>query len=316
MNIKKVIFSALVVGSSSYLAGCTIGSAESECPGIEKGVICKGPREVMELTNNRDDLSGLGEEEANSGKGKSAVNDSQYPAQLTPPGAVQYPKSSVLVNKPVTYTKTEVKPVGQLPVMYDQTLKMGAPTSTIGPRPISGNPVNSNVRMTTSYNSNGSSVNPFLHPSAEVVKKTTQVVTPAPAPHYVAPNSDINASKDLYSINNGQPVNPTLSSGQVQQYRTQGYKQAVVAPEPLAVLQQGRVMRITFAPYTDDNDALNLPGFVYVNVKPQTWIAGKNSTSNPARIVPLEVQDAARENMQQQQRATKAVSSNGIVRQL
>ncbi|MER1469744.1 TraV family lipoprotein, partial [Enterobacter hormaechei] len=132
----------------------------------------------------------------------------------------------------------------------------------------------------------------------------------------VAPNSDINASKDLYSINNGQPVNPTLSSGQVQQYRTQGYKQAVVAPEPLAVLQQGRVMRITFAPYTDDNDALNLPGFVYVNVKPQTWIAGKNSTSNPARIVPLEVQDAARENMQQQQRATKAVSSNGIVRQL
>nr|WP_325167673.1 hypothetical protein [Escherichia coli]UGK56133.1 hypothetical protein [Escherichia coli]UGK56524.1 hypothetical protein [Escherichia coli] len=77
----------------------------------------------MELTNNRDDLSGLGEEEANSGKGKSAVNDSQYPAQLTPPGAVQYPKSSVLVNKPVTYTTTEVKPVGQLPVMYDQTLK-------------------------------------------------------------------------------------------------------------------------------------------------------------------------------------------------
>jgi restriction endonuclease Mrr len=64
-------------------------------------------------------------------------------------------------------------------------------------------------------------------------------------------------------------------------------------------------MRITFAPYTDDNDALNLPGYVYVNVKPQTWIAGKNSTSNPARIVPLEVQDAARENMQQQQKQLK-----------
>ncbi|HFY2611887.1 IncHI-type conjugal transfer lipoprotein TrhV, partial [Escherichia coli] len=121
---------------------------------------------------------------------------------------------------------------------------------------------------------------------------------------------------DMYSLYNGQPVNPTLNTGQIQQYRSQGYKQAVVAPEPLAVLQQGKVMRITFAPYTDDNDALNLPGYVYVNVKPQTWIAGKNSTSNPARIVPLEVQDAARENMQQQQKATKAVSSNGIVRQL
>ncbi len=111
-------------------------------------------------------------------------------------------------------------------------------------------------------------------------------------------------------------MNPTRNPGQIQQDRSQGYKQAGVAPEPLAVLQQGKVMRITFAPYTDDTDALNLPGYVYVNVKPQTWIAGKNSTSNPARIVPLEVQDAARENMQQQQKATKAVSSNGIIRQL
>ncbi|HED3881370.1 TPA: TrhV, partial [Enterobacter hormaechei subsp. hoffmannii] len=239
MNIKKVIFSALVVGSSSYLAGCTIGSSESECPGIEKGVVCKGPREVMELTNNRDDLSGLAEEEANSGKEKSAVNDSQYPAQISPPGAVQYPKSAVLVNKPVTYKTTQIKPAGQVPVMYDETLKMGAPTSTIGPRPISGVPVNSNVRMTTSYSSTGASGNPFIHPTADVMKQTTQVVSPAPVPRYVAPNSDISASKALYSVNNGQPVNPTLSSGQIQQYRTQGYKQAVVAPEPLAVLQQG-----------------------------------------------------------------------------
>lgn len=59
MNIKRLVLSALVVGTSSYLSGCSIGSSESECPGIEKGVICKGPREVMELTNNRDDLSAL-----------------------------------------------------------------------------------------------------------------------------------------------------------------------------------------------------------------------------------------------------------------
>lgn len=46
MNIKRLVLSALVVGTSSYLTGCSIGSSESECPGIEKGVICKGPREV------------------------------------------------------------------------------------------------------------------------------------------------------------------------------------------------------------------------------------------------------------------------------
>ncbi|NRN29003.1 TraV family lipoprotein [Photorhabdus heterorhabditis] len=246
MNLKKLALSVIVVGSASYLTGCTIGSSESECPGMEKGVICKGPREVMELTNNSDDLSNLFNGEKNEGKGQSTVSDSRYPAEITPPGGVVYPKSKVLHNQPVQST----------------------------------------------------------------------TVQSAPAPRYYEPNADIPRAKDLYSIHNGQPVNPTLSAHNIQQYRSQGYKQSVVAPEPLAVLQQGKVMRITFAPYTDDNNALNLPGYVYVNVKPQTWIAGKNATDNPARIVPLEVQDAARDNMQQQQRATQAVSSNGVIRQL
>jgi len=48
----------------------------------------------------------------------------------------------------------------------------------------------------------------------------------------------------------------------------------------------------------------------------KTWIAGNNATTNPARIVPLEVQDSARENMQLQQKATKAVTANGVVREL
>lgn len=83
MNIKRLVLSALVVGTSSYLTGCSIGSSESECPCIEKGVICKGPREVMELTNNRDDLSALAGEESESGKEKSAVNDSRYPTEIS-----------------------------------------------------------------------------------------------------------------------------------------------------------------------------------------------------------------------------------------
>ncbi|MGX8842726.1 TraV family lipoprotein, partial [Klebsiella quasipneumoniae] len=79
------------------------------------------------------------------------------------------------------------------------------------------------------------------------------------------------AGKGLYSEFDGKPVNPTLSSYQERQYQVQGTRQAVIAPEPLAVLRQGKVMRVLIAPYTDDNDALNLPGYVYVNVKPQTW---------------------------------------------
>ncbi len=40
----------------------------------------------MELTNNRDDLSALAGEESESGKEKSAVNDSRYPTEISPPG--------------------------------------------------------------------------------------------------------------------------------------------------------------------------------------------------------------------------------------
>lgn len=120
------------------------------------------------------------------------------------------------------------------------------------------------------------------------------------------------AGKGLYSEFDGKPVNPTLSSYQERQYQVQGTRQAVIAPEPLAVLRQGKVMRVLIAPYTDDNDALNLPGYVYVNVKPQTWVAGDSALKNPARIVPLEIQERARDNMQQQQRSTKGVTANGV----
>ncbi|MGC6761582.1 IncHI-type conjugal transfer lipoprotein TrhV, partial [Escherichia coli] len=96
-------------------------------------------------------------------------------------------------------------------------------TSSIGPRPISGVPVNSNVRMTSSYSTASSAGNPFVHPAAEVVKQTSYPVSAGNAPRYVAPNSDISPGKDMYSLYNGQPVNPTLNTGQIQQYRSQGY---------------------------------------------------------------------------------------------
>ncbi|MEC4083066.1 hypothetical protein VSO53_25770, partial [Klebsiella pneumoniae] len=49
-----------------------------------------------------------------------------------------------------------------------------------------------------------------------------------------------------------------------------------------------------------------------LSVKPQTWVAGDSALKNPARIVPLEIQERARDNMQQQQRSTKGVTANGV----
>lgn len=54
-NITKFLMSVAAVSS---LSGC-IGQSESSCPGIEKGVLCMGPRAIMEATNNHDDLKYL-----------------------------------------------------------------------------------------------------------------------------------------------------------------------------------------------------------------------------------------------------------------
>ncbi len=54
-NITKLLMSVAAV---TTLSGC-IGQSESSCPGIEKGVLCMGPRAIMEATNNHDDLKYL-----------------------------------------------------------------------------------------------------------------------------------------------------------------------------------------------------------------------------------------------------------------
>ena len=95
MNIKRLVLSALVVGTSSYLTGCSIGSSESECPGIEKGVICKGPREVMELTNNRDDLSALAGKSRNRERRNRLSMTAVIQLKLAL-GEVKYPQSTTL----------------------------------------------------------------------------------------------------------------------------------------------------------------------------------------------------------------------------
>jgi len=295
MKIHNIAVGALLLGGVTTLTGCSIGKSESDCPGMENGVLCKGPREVMELTNTRDDLSDLMTGEDGEGKQGKAVSDSRYPTQISPPKDVGYAPTPVVHAAPAPLVmknndpNSAIKPVKNfnMPVMQS-TFSGSANAVTIQPAPIAGSFIGKPFSgSSSSYNYQSGS--------------------------YAAQNS-IPRSNDLYSTNSGQPTNPSLSVEQQRQYHSQGYKQPVVAPEPLAVLQQGKVMRILFAPYTDDNNALNLPGYVYVSVKSQTWIAGQSATDNPARIVPLEVQDSARDNLQQQQRATQAISASGVRR--
>ncbi|WP_240224581.1 type IV conjugative transfer system lipoprotein TraV [Rheinheimera hassiensis] len=81
-----------------------------------------------------------------------------------------------------------------------------------------------------------------------------------------------------------------------------------LAPEPLAIINPAKVMRILIASYTDEKGRLNMPGYVYVQVNEQTFSVGEAANMRPTRVVPLEVRNITQEEMKKQVQRTKGVS--------
>lgn len=76
-----------------------------------------------------------------------------------------------------------------------------------------------------------------------------------------------------------------------------------LAPEPLALLEPPKVMRVLLASYKDARGNLNMPGYVYVQVEAETWSIGEAANLRPQRVVPTRVREQAdRENNAAQQR--------------
>lgn len=82
-----------------------------------------------------------------------------------------------------------------------------------------------------------------------------------------------------------------------------------MAPEPLAVLNPAKVMRVLIASYKDESGYLNMPGFVYVQVEPETWSIGEAANLRPQRVVPLQVIDKAKKETDAQQNRSRGVSA-------
>ena len=125
---------------------------------IEKGVICKGPREVMELTNNRDDPVCTWEE--SESKEKSAVNDSRYPTEISLSVGSQIStvynplKISLFYSKPklsqlVSYLSCTIKLLKNGALLHPLTTGLFLVYRLI-----------QNVRMTSSYSTASSAGNP------------------------------------------------------------------------------------------------------------------------------------------------------------
>lgn len=86
-----------------------------------------------------------------------------------------------------------------------------------------------------------------------------------------------------------------------------------LAPEPLAVLQQPKTMRILVSAWTDKDGDLHMPGFVYVEVAPKKWLVGEQANERPGRIVPLQIQQVSQEEERRQTRSKSGLSSLGVV---
>lgn len=85
-----------------------------------------------------------------------------------------------------------------------------------------------------------------------------------------------------------------------------------LAPEPLAVIQQPKTMRVLVAAWTDADGDLHMPGFVYVEVAPKKWLVGEQANDRPGRIVPLQIQQVTQEEERRQTHAKQGASSLGV----
>lgn len=210
--MKKILF---VVASSIALSGCMtpIGKEEFACPNAKRGGVCAGPRDIYNLTNDRENLNNLAQEAS----GESAEEPAQKPA-TNEQFAVQ--ENGVVVYKPREHTQH------------------------------------------TEDN----------YQAAEVVKT-------------VEPQAPARDGFEAYP-GNGEPI----------------------APEPLAVLNPAKVMRVLVASYKDKNGNLNMPGYVYVQVEPEKWSFGEAANMRPSRVVPLEIRKKTQEEERNQQERAKGVS--------
>lgn len=83
---------------------------------------------------------------------------------------------------------------------------------------------------------------------------------------------------------------------------------ALPAPEPIAVRQQPRMLRVAFAPWQDENGRLQNIGYVYSEIEEKKYTFGREAFNMPAQITPLYI----RQSSMVQERANNPNGINGV----
>lgn len=115
-----------------------------------------------------------------------------------------------------------------------------------------------------------------------------------------------------HSATNFQPVNPIpqIRSTPSEDDGFSAWPRSTepLAPEPLAVLEPPKVMRLLLASYKDARGNLNMPGYVYVQVEPETWSVGEAANLRPQRVIPTKLREKANQENQAREQRQRGVS--------
>ncbi|MBB1371375.1 TraV family lipoprotein [Pseudoalteromonas sp. SR45-4] len=63
----------------------------------------------------------------------------------------------------------------------------------------------------------------------------------------------------------------------------------LAAPEPIAVRQDPKILRVLVNSWEDKSGRLHMPGYTYVEIEKRKWVVGRGATLNPSRITPLSI---------------------------
>ncbi|MBT42540.1 MAG: type IV conjugative transfer system protein TraV [Idiomarina sp.] len=104
-----------------------------------------------------------------------------------------------------------------------------------------------------------------------------------------------------------------FNSGESDQFSKWPNAEEPLAPEPLAVLEPAKVMRVLIAAYTDATGYLHMPGYTFVEVTPRRWSYGEAANTRPSRVVPLQIDRKVRQQQQRNQQRSQGVDPLEVV---
>jgi conjugal transfer pilus assembly protein TraV len=102
----------------------------------------------------------------------------------------------------------------------------------------------------------------------------------------------------------------TQVTGEYARDKHQGWPnyEEPLAPEPLAVVNPPKIMRILVKAWSDNAGNLNMPGYVYVEVEPRTFGVGSAANTRPTRVIPFEMRERTQEEERRQKQRAEGVN--------